>query len=337
MSKACEESKKEVAAFIAASSLDWSGTPELECQAHPEEPAVASCAACGKLACAKCLCELGGEILCEPCALERARKGVFARVYAAFKQPVFWVSACIAVSGALYACGVGNPGAEELAKADAGRAWHKRDAASAYLAQGARERRRSAVLESKGESADARRWAAMSSESFGRAALLWGDSPASFAPALASAEALAKAGSPSEALTRALAIKAPGSDEDLASYHFMLARIADAAGDKALSLEGYRKALEAAGKARVGVLESLLSSYANDRREASFAEKVRRVSGLGLSSDEIYTEARRHLGEAPKERDIEDAAPPPKANPKPGQGKAGGDFEIEVLDGKGAR
>ncbi len=340
MSGGGSELKDQVTAFMAVSSIDWAGTPELECSEHPGSRAVAACAACGKLACATCLCELRGEVLCGPCALARVRKGAFSKTFSFVKQPVFWVSSCIAVSSLLYALGVGNPSAEEMAKADAGRSWHMRDAATAYLSQGARERRRAAVLESKGEPEEAKRWALLASETFSKAATLWGDSPESFSPALASAESLCVAGSKAEALALALKVKPPSENEDLASYHFMLGRIASAAGEAAMARLCWEKALEAAGKAREGFIEGLLRSYAGGKPgEATFAAKVRRVSGLGLSTEEIATEARRLLGEKPKAALLDDefeAAPRKKgASPKPKA--SGGDFEIEILDRKEAK
>ncbi len=318
----------EAMEFLRASSAPWLSAPSMSCAFHKERSAFSVCPHCGRPLCEACA--TSSLDCCKLCRDALAKRGLLAKAFSALCQPALWVLLCIAVAAGLYALGVGNPGVSELQKMDSAKEWHMQEAPKVFLAQGARERKRASVLAEEGNSAEAARWYAMASESYAKSASLWGGAESAFAPALAAADALSRSGQPKEAFAMASKIKPPSEELDFMDYHFAMGKIALAAGDSAAAKLHFQEALSKALIFKDSSFDGIIAALAGDRKQSTFAAKVRAVSGLGFKPDEIIFKCRKALG----------SQEPPSSNDhggfkiEPPDEKPSGDFQIEILQPK---
>lgn len=324
--------RQEALDFLRMCSRAWMEGPSMACAFHPESEAFSVCPVCGRPLCKSCALAPDGH--CPLCRSAMAKAGLLKKILSAFCQPVLWVFLCIAVAAGLYSLGIGNPSIEELGKMDAARVWHLQEAPKVLLAQGARERKRAKVLASQGSSEEAAKWYARASESYAKAAELWGNAPAAFAPALAAAETLSLSGAPSQALELAKRIKPPEAEADLMDFHFAFANIAAAAGDTALAQLQFQKAMKSAKVTNNSPMEGIITALTGDRNEATFAAKVRIVSGLSAKPGDVIRKCRQALA-IKAGPDEEDFKPVILKQPADKDKDQDGDFQIERLQPKG--
>jgi len=317
-------------------SSPWLDRSQLRCAFHKEALAVAACPSCGRLLCAACASASGSQGLCSSCRREMAKTSAFSLLKAVFFNPALWALLCIAIASGLYLLGVGNPSAEEMQKLDSHKSWNEQQAPKLYLAQAARERRRAAFLAEKpDDQAEAAKWHARAAVSFKKAAELWADAPAAFAPQLAAAEALSKAGSPKDALAEAMKAKPPQEAADLMDYSYALGQIALAAGDNALARKLFKEAYMKAQSAKSSPIDSLISAFSSDGKAANFALTVKILSGLNADPQTVMAKCRPYLDAKDLPQQDDDSFKPVYRRPPPARKQDGEDFQIEIVKPKG--
>ena len=115
-------------------------------------------------------------------------------------------------------------------------------------------------------------------------------------------------------------------------FHFVMGRIASAAGDDALARRHFKEAHAKASIAKESAMDGIIAALSGDRREATFAAKVRIVSGLNAKPEDVVFKCRQYVeAKGVKGDDAEDLKPK-KTERKPTQED---DFQIEILQPKG--
>jgi hypothetical protein len=315
--------------FIKSASAKWLEAPSCSCAFHPAVRAFSVCPSCGKTLCEAC--SLGGPGFCKACAKEKAKASLGRKALSFIFQPALWVLLCIGVSAGLYALGVGNPDVEDLSAQDNSREWHRREAPRVFLAQGARERRRAAALDAKGEAKQASVWHLRASQAYAKAAELWAGSPPAFAPALASASELALSGDARRAFELASKLVPPVEPQDALFHHFILARIASAAGEKEAARSEYLEALKLARQCSQSPLDGVFSHLRGSLAEAAFNADLRILCGLDFSPDEALARISRALGPEALEDSGEEFR---ERRPLLAPAKSESGFTIEALESK---
>ncbi len=262
------------------------------CPVHAGREATVFCSRCGRAGCCGCM-ELVPREMDFVCADCTARATAFspARAAAVLKMPFFYVGLSLAGALVAYTLGVGNPDEGRMAALDRGRKWYLQDLGGLWLRQGARTRARAEALLEQGKTSEGEDWAELSARALRKAAAALRDAPVEEDLLVGSATMLGKAGATREAYDRLREIGGRIGPEHPAhpAYLYERGKLAETlrlAGDG--SWERLRQLVPAGGGASARRLDRLIdqviASAGENRIEAAFAKRVRRICGTDRSA-----------------------------------------------------
>ena len=173
------------------------GMASEKCTVHSQKTADALCPECGKLYCMRCMAfDQESETLvwgrCRANLINRVGRSMLSRIA---RLPFVYVMLLASLTFAAYASGLGNPGIDEMQKADSDKPWFQNRAGKLWVQQASRTKKRVEQLENgNAPQEELLSWAKLTHSAFANAHKCWEGKEPEIDLAIGKALALAETG-----------------------------------------------------------------------------------------------------------------------------------------------